>query len=71
MVCDILRSLVRTSPGKGYESKKLFLDLELGRDMTGITFLKDFSICIGGNEMDWISMCGSGNIGGYYWQEMI
>lgn len=30
------------------------MDLELGRDVIGITFLKDFSICTGEHEMDWI-----------------
>lgn len=30
------------------------LDLELGREIIGMTFLKGFPICTGEDEMDWI-----------------
>lgn len=41
------------------------------REIIEMTFLKDFSICIEENEIDWIRQVGSGGMGGHFWQEMI
>ena len=59
-------------PGAGcLENGEVLEDLELGRDRSGIIFLKDVAICTG--EKGWIGLekCGSGRLGGDYWQEMM
>lgn len=57
--------------GEGYGTRKPLLDLELGRDVIGMTFFERFLHLYWGGRMKGIGSDkrGSGSIGGYYWQE--